>query len=645
MLNLSIMPLDVEHIEEICADVIEQQRTGVSTHAMFMMKFNPEGTPPVEKAEIQCEKYDLFRQRLDAAGAKHGVLVQATLGHIVTPYEPYPFQPTVSLVTGEESVVTACPLDPDFRVYLKRQMYTLARHSPAVVMIDDDMGLIYRSTKGCACKYHMAEFNRRAGTNMSREALYAHTQGTSEEDKRLTDVYVAVQRDALVGAARAMREGLDEADPTIQGVASGIYVGGFCEFSDAVAKVFAGEGNPAVVRLNGGPYARAGHRYFTDTMFRAAILRENVKDTVDIFLAETDTCPQNRYSTSAALLHAHFTASILEGATGAKHWITRLAAHEPASGKAYRKKLSKYAGFYEKLCEYTKELRPFGCRIPLTLKQDYRFVEKGAGETVSPWSTCVLERMGFPLYFSNDGGGAVFLDDGAADGFDDSTIETYMHGTLILSAMAADALNRRGFTDYTGVQVSDWTGDVITTELVNGVRVGKQYKIKKLTVCRDGVESLSQVIHQNGRDDSIRNLFPGVTRLKNKWGGEVIVFAGTPDMPFRYYTAFSMLNETRKKQFAEILAASGHLPVYYPEDVEVYVRAGHLENGEILCALFNISLDELEDIPLVCTTSVHRIEKLNPDGTRSVCIFQQENNTVRIEEKAAPFTPVILFLL
>lgn len=644
MLNLSIMPLDTEHIDEICRDIIAQQKEGVSTHAMFMMKFNPEGTPPVEKAEIQCEKYDRFRKILDAAGAKHGVLVQATLGHITVPYKPYPFQPTVSLVTGEESVVTCCPLDPDFRVYLKRQMQILARRRPSVVMIDDDMGLIYRSTKGCACKYHMALFNERAGTSMTREELYAHTQGSTPEDQRYTQIYVDVQRDALVGAARAMREGLDAEDPSIQGVVSGIYVESFCEFSDHIAKAFAGKGNPTVMRMNGGPYARISNRYFTESMFRAATLRENVKDSVDVFLAETDTCPQNRYSTSASLLHAHFTASILEGAKGAKHWITRLGAWEPASGKAYRKKLSQYAGFYEKLSEYADDLRPFGCRIPLTLTQNYRFKPSDAGSHVSPWSSCFLDRMGFPLYFSNVDGGAVFLDETTVNGFDNAQIEQYLHGTLILSAMAADALNKRGFADYTGVQISDWTGGVIAGEEVNGVTISKQYGTKQLTVCRDSVEALSHLFSKNEETGCRTPLFPGVTRMKNHRGGEVIVFAGTPDMPFYYYTAFSLFNETRKKQLAQILSESGHLPVYYPEDVDVYMRAGYLPSGEILCALFNTSLDEMEDIPLRCTVPVQKIEKLNPDGTRSACPFRMENGTVRIEEEARPYAPVILFI-
>ena len=85
MLNLSIMAMQADHVEEACADIIEQQRSGATTHAMLMMYFNPEGTPAVNKAERQCALYDRYRAILDPAGASYGVLVQATLGHITKP--------------------------------------------------------------------------------------------------------------------------------------------------------------------------------------------------------------------------------------------------------------------------------------------------------------------------------------------------------------------------------------------------------------------------------------------------------------------------------------------------------------------------------------------------------------------------------
>ncbi len=663
MLNLSIMPMDTNHVDELVEDIVEQQRTGVSTHAMFMMEFNPEGTPAVNKAESQCKKYDLFREKLDKRGAKHGVLVQATLGHIYVPHEPYPFQPTVSLETGEERVVTCCPLDPNYRKYIKEQFRILAEHHPSVVMLDDDLGLFYRPTNGCACKYHMAELNRRAKKPITREELYQRILNNTEEDKYYSDLYVEVVRDSVKDCIKAMREGLDEVDPTIQGVVSGIYTSTFCEVADHGAEAFAGKGNPRIIRLNGGPYSNSanmgGARYFTANMFRAAILRENTKDKVDIFLAETDTCPQNRYSTSAALLHAHFTASILEGATGAKHWITRHSAHEPASGKAYRKKLAKYSGFYEALTTYASKLRPFGCRIPLTHMQDFFYqLRLKKYFKLSAWSSCVLERFGLPLYFGNDGEGAVFLDDVSARGFTDDEIREFMKGTLILSVGAADALVARGFAselgvivasnaapiDKVGVPIVSQNVKAATDERVNGISQDVQYGNRELTPLSDDTEWLSEVCHFNRKLNVSEPLYPGVTRHKTSFGGECIVFCGTPDMPFKYYSAFSLLNETRKRQFVDILSKNDLLPVYYPEDAELYLRAGRLPSGEIMAAAFNLSQDALDELPLAVSFDVTSVERLNEKGERVACSFEKDGGLIRVNESIASMEPIVLLL-
>lgn len=644
MLNLSIMPLDTEHVDEVCADIVDQQRRGISTHAMMIMYFTPEGTPPRDRAAEYCEKYDLFRARLDREGAKYGVLVQSTLGHISKPASPHPFQTVVSLVDGSTLESTCCPLDSGFRKYIKGQMRTLATHHPSVVMIDDDVGLVYRDVRGCACPLHLAQVSRRAGKPLSREEIYAHTQGDSEEDRRITAIYIDVQRDALVGAVRAMREGLDEVDPTIQGVTSGIYTTTFCEFSGDIAEAFAGKGNPRVVRMNNGMYTAAGARNFTKNMFRAAILRENIKDKVDVFLAETDTCPQNRYSTSASLLHAHFTGTILEGAKGAKHWITRLVGYDPKAGRAYRQKLATYAKFYEALTKYADELSPVGCRIPLTLAQDYGFVPSAAGLNLSPWSTCVLERLGLPLYFSASAGGAVFLDDISVSRFDDATVKEFFGGTLFLSAGAADALCRRGFSDLVGVRTEEWQGKVMSRERYLGRTFTKQVNAKQLIPTANGVEVLSEVIHKADADSS-EVLFPAVTGFENPMGGYTVTFCGTPDTPFHYATAFSMLCEARKAQLIDILRRRGDLPVWYPEDAEVYLRAGYLKDGTLFCAFFNIGLDPLEDIPLCVGAPVARVQMLNTDGLRvDVPHFYDADGVLRVNVPAGILSPVILFL-
>lgn len=642
MLNLSIMPLDANNMEQICEDVVEQQRTGVSTHAMFMMKFAPEGTPPVDKAAQYCKVYDVFRRRIEKENAKCGVLVQSTFGHVTPPNEPHPFQTVVSLVNGSNLVSTCCPLDPGFLSYLKGQMRTLATYHPAVVMIDDDTGLVYRDVKGCACPIHMAEFNRRAGTNMTREELYLHTQGNSEEDKHYTDIYIQLQSDAMAGAIRTMREGLDEVDPAIQGVVSGIFTGTFCEFSDRAAEAFAGHGNPRIVRMNNGVYTENA-RGFTKRMYRAAMLKNYLGDKVDILLAETDTCPHNRYATGASLLHAHFTSCILEGAKGAKHWLTRLAANEPNSGKAYRKIFSKYHSFYEALCNYADELTPFGCRIPLSSMQDYGFVPSKSGINICPWASCVLERLGLPLYFSSAAGGTVFIDDVSAAKFTNEEYLEFFKGTTVLSGGAAEVLCERGLGEYLGVKPQIWQGKQTTFELIDGHKTNRMIGMKQLVPTADSVEELSHVIHVSPEGES-EPLFASVTAFENPLGGHTVVFGGTPDTNFNYMEAFSMLTESRKRQFIKILQLGGDLPLYYPGDAEIYLRAGTLPGGEEMAALFNLGCDVLDEIELVCDRKITSVEKLLPDGTRSACRFTQEGNTLTVLESAGVLLPVVLFL-
>ena len=640
MLNLSIMPLDGEHIKEITDDIIESEKNGAFTHAMLTMYFQPEGTPPKRKAEIQCRTFDKYRKILDAA--KYGVLVQSTMGHISNPPSPNPFTPTVSLVTGEMRYHTCCPLDPLFREHMKSEMRELARHSPSLIMLDDDIGLLYRDLKGCACPLHMAEFNRRAGARMSREELYQHTLGTSDEDKRYTEIYVDTVRDSIVGLVKAMREGIDEVDSSIQGIVSGIYVSTFMEFSTDTAAAFCGEGNPKIARLNGGAYTAQGARGFTKNMYRAALLRENARDKIDIFLAETDTCPQNRYSMSAALLHSHFTSSIFEGAAGAKHWITRMSAFEPRSGTAYRRKLSKYSKFYERLSEISNRLQPFGCRIPLSTIQDWGFRPYKSRINPSAWSTCVLERLGLPLYFSNSNGGAVFLDDYSVGQFTDEEIKSFLSGTLILSGGAAESLISRGFTEHLGVTLRKWSGKSVTNEAYGGVSIARQVDLREIVRLSNDVSVLSYAQHKERGSES-ENLFASSTFYKNALGGNIIVFSGTPDTPFTYYQAFSFLTETRKRELIDILLSTDNLPLYYPGDAEIYLRAGYLD-GKIFAAFFNLGLDELDEVPIANLPCARSIKKLCPDGEFREISFAKEENGITVNEKLGVLEPLILLI-
>lgn len=642
MYNYSIMPLDTDHLEAVCEDIRQQYRQGVTDCALFKMTLVPEGNPPIPKAEMMCEQFDQFREILSKDNIPCGMLMQASIGHGYTLDALFPFQQYIRLSDGGEEFI-ACPYDEGFQEYIRHTMEVMASHHPDVIMVDDDFRLINaRAGKGCACPLHMAEFNRRSDVPKTREQLWNHVIGDEIEDMKYRDLHIQNQVDSLLASARAMREGIDRVDPTLPGIFC--CVGNACEGAVEIATILAGKGNPVIVRVNNGNYTPAGARYFSRSMMRAAkqIAVMNAQGHVDAYLAETDTCPQNRYSTGAQSLHSHFTGTILEGASGAKHWITRLATHEPNSGKAYRKLLAKNTGFYQALSELVPSLRWTGCLIPITAVPDYGF--KG-NSYFSTWGLNILERLGLPMYFSPNRDNAVFLDNDVDKEFSDEELLELFKGTVFVDGPAAESLTNRGFSKYLGVTATPWTGERLSGEAlyINGNICSAQYIGRKLTPIDDTVVTESMTYHLVGGKER-KPLFPGVTVYKNELGGTAVTFCGQTDTPFSYGTAFSFLNESRKLQLIDLMKHYGDLPVYYPGDAEVYLRAAYMPDNSLFCGFFNIGLDPIEEIELVCDREISQVEMLMPDGSRKTCEFEQLGDTLTVREPAYTLNPVILFL-
>ena len=103
----TIMPIDVNHVDEICDDIKYQYENGIADCALFKMTLHPDGTPPAPKAEILTEGYKNIKNRLDQMGLKSGILVQASIGHGYSLGEDSPFSKYVNLNDGktEENVL------------------------------------------------------------------------------------------------------------------------------------------------------------------------------------------------------------------------------------------------------------------------------------------------------------------------------------------------------------------------------------------------------------------------------------------------------------------------------------------------------------------------------------------------------------
>lgn len=75
---------------------------------------------------------------------------------------------------GQSAQAVVCPLDADWQAYYLETLKLYAREDFRVVWIDDDIRYHNHAPLnwgGCFCPQHVAEFNRRAGTNASRDEI------------------------------------------------------------------------------------------------------------------------------------------------------------------------------------------------------------------------------------------------------------------------------------------------------------------------------------------------------------------------------------------------------------------------------------------------------------------------------------------
>jgi len=639
LLTYSIMNLDTEHFEEVCEDIKKQYETGVTTCALFKMTLVPEGKIPVDKAGMFCEKYMKFKKELDKNNVPNGILVQATIGHGWVLGEMFPYQQLTNLTDGEK-VSIVCPYDEGFREYIYEVMRTLTKCNPDMIMVDDDFRLLIHGGKGCACPLHMKRFNELMGTDLTREEMVSEIEKDTELGRKYYEVFVQTQKESLIEAAKVMRAGIDSVNKKQPG--SFCCVGNIAEFGKEITEILAGEGNPRIVRINNAAYCKSDIKSVTRSFYNGASQIQKLKDSADYILAETDTCPQNRYSTSASMLHMHYTGTILEGAKGAKHWITRLAEYEPESGAAYRKKLSQYSKFYEKASQLVEDIEWFGFRMPILSEPRYSYFDEWYDK--NHWYECVLNRLGLPVYFSGENGGITCFEGDLDKNYSDDDILKMLSGTLFLASDSAGNLVKRGFGKYIGVDIREHQGKKPITEMIlsTGKRCSVQAKTKEIVPLSDKVTELSTVYNVVG--DKKERLFPGTVVYENELGGTVYTFCGTPNAPFNLGAAFSFLNASRKAQIINITKKTGQLPVYYPGDEEVYLKAGRAKDKKLLCALFNVGYDEIEKVELIIEKGAKKIEYLDSDGSLRNAEFEIRGEVYVINRECGALKPLIFII-
>ncbi|MBR7155301.1 MAG: hypothetical protein IKD22_00555 [Lentisphaeria bacterium] len=631
--NFNIVPLETENLQIICDDIEKMVKDEIITIPLFNMTLVPEGTPPADKATDLTNRFMLFQEELKKRGISGGVLLQSTLGHGYKLNEPNPFQHYIGMLDEKEADV-CCPLDPGVQQHFMEVCRTIAKAHPSLILIDDDFRLIARSGRGCACPLHLAELEKRTGLKLTIPELREQLR----HDTELQKAFDQLQRDSLVNLAKMLRQAIDEVDPDI--------AGGYCpcvsevRYAHDIASAFAGKGKPTIIRINGGWYNRQGVRGFTESTRYTAMQLAEIREKTDIVLCESDTCSQNRYSTSASILHTHYTCGLLEGCNGAKHWVSRLRGNEWASAKVYRKRLRDYHNFYLKMHEFGQTVRWQGLRTPFPEKFHHSFVAELYPAAKNPWSVSLLERFGLPMFFGKKCDGITFMCENEPMGFSDDAMKEILSRSLVLDGAAARCCCERGFSKYIGVDVQEWDLPRATCELLPEGRTSPQENPRKLILC--GAEVDSGIYHGfYNQSNDLEYVAPGVTVFQNELGGTVIVFAGATPSVGISGSAFRC--ENRKKQFIRLLQKIEKFPVYYPGDTDVYLRAGLLPDGTQISVIINIGYDQLDSVELVTAKDYSRIDMLTPAGEwREVEYTTSGDGKIEVMARLETMMPLVL---
>ena len=93
-----------------------------------------------------------------------------------------------------------------------------------------------------------------------------------------------------------------------------------------------------------------------------------------------------------------------------------------------------------------------------------------------------------------------------------------------------------------------------------------------------------------------------------------------------------------------MLKRTGEIPVYFPGDEEVYLKAADMPDGRLFCAVFNIGMDPIEELALVCDREVKKITCLTPDGEEAPVSYHKEGDSYVTELPCLPLQPIILFI-
>ena len=612
----NVAPYSPGNEKQVAADMREYAaRTGFK-EVLYCLTLHPESAPAMKKVDEAMASYRALRAELVGSDVKLGVLLQAIMGHWPrTDKDVEPWERTIDI---DGNVKRFCTLDERYRGYIRTVARRLAEERPCFILGDDDIRAFCPNAE-CFCPRHVAEFNRRLGTDFTQDGMRKAVLDSKPGDK-VCETFMALQREHVLAVARQIREGIDAVDPAIgSGACMPFWEYRFCHLT---AEALAAKGQPAVMRIANSNYLeREGSpNRFVEVVQRTQSLYAFNRDKTPVLLAESDTCPHNLWSRSSVSFHAHLVASLFTGLKGAKLWFVNAHKGRSEVSRNYTDVLAENAGLYRALVNEMEGAEPLGLIEPcLTTFKRWHPVNdfREAMTPARTWATHLVGNVGIPYGCAADYRTKRLWTLAGTESIgrlSDDELRQMLCGSVLVDGAAAVELTKRGFSDLTGVTARE--GEVMFND-ERMVEDGESVSYTKadgapVLMPAKGAKSLSELVYRPF-DGAVTYevIQPGATVFRNGLGGRIAVTAYNLDVGGHHRVSLA-----RKNWLQTIVDALSGGPVlpYVENDQDVTVLAARAKDGSVLLLAVNLNFDPIRKLKVRRPAGTKTVERLGTDG-------------------------------
>lgn len=297
------VPFFLHTVKDTDAFIARLKKMGVNRVFLCTEIVDPQSERYSEEMEQLCQSISVYRE----AGFEVGVW-RSSIGHggplSQSGDEEKPSQFRLWMDgKGNALEENFCPAGEGFLATLEQWMREVAALNPDMIMIDDDFRNTMRGeAPGCLCDWHLAEYNRRVGEELTRAEIMQKV--FCGAPSRYRDEWFAMQGESLYNMARRLRAAVDSVNPSVR-LGQCICPSSWeFEGSDPreLAYIFAGNTKP-FMRFSGGVYwGKHDYAKLSEIIEMERLSAHWCKDEdIEVF-SEGDTYPRPRFIVPAAYL-------------------------------------------------------------------------------------------------------------------------------------------------------------------------------------------------------------------------------------------------------------------------------------------------------------------------------------------------------